>query len=151
MKTLISAVLTAGLLIAATAVLVASLLIAATAHGQTVNRPTTWVDNSLNETGFVVQKCPGNCAVAGTFTWTQINVTPLPANTTSYTITGAPANATTSYRVGAVGAGGTGWSNIFVDVLPGVTANPPSSFNLPPCKTLTEVLPATNPKTYLCS
>ena len=123
----------------------------AAVHSQTVNRPTTWTDNSNNETGFIVQKCPGNCSVAGTFTWTQVNAALLPINTTSYTIVGAPVNATTSYRVGATNAAGTNWSNIFVDVVPGVSPTAPTVFNMPPCKTLTEILPATVPKTYSCS
>ena len=122
------------------------LLIAATAYGQTVNRQATWTDNSSNEANFIVQKCNGNCSVAGTFTWTQIG-TPA-ANATSFLISNVPVNTTTSYRVGATNSGGTSWSNIFVDVIPGIPPTPPTVFNLPPCKILTLIPGTTN---YSCS
>ena len=114
------------------------------ANAQAVDRPAAWVDNSNNETGFIVQKCPGDCTKVGVFTWTPIAVTPI--NATSFLITGALPGSTTSYRVGATNAGGTSWSNILVDTLPSVG---PTSFTLPPCKTLTETAPGSG--LYQCS
>lgn len=105
---------------------------------QAIDRIAAWIDNSNNETNFVVQRCSGICTVSGA--WTEI--VRLGANVTGYTITGAQPNTTTSYRVGALNAAGTAYSAILVDVIP-LAPLPPTApvFTLPPCKTLTETAP----------
>jgi len=128
-------------------ILAAILLLAAPALA--VDRMASWTDLSNNETGFRVQKCPGNCSGTGTFTWTEITVTPI--NATSFLITGVAPGSTTSYRVGATNTAGTGWSSIVVDVVPLVPVPPtaPGVFTLPPCKVLTETAPGSG--LYQCS
>ncbi len=83
----------------------------------TVNNGTTdsvtlnWIDNSNNETNFLVQMSPNggtNWYLAAT----------LPANTTTYTQKGLPRLRTFLYRVGATNAAGTAWSNAVTVVTP---------------------------------
>lgn len=122
------------------------LLVASALPAQAIDRQAQWTDNSANETGFIVQRCPGICTAAST-AWTQITVTPV--NSTSFLITGALPGTTTSYRVGATNAIGTGWSPIVVDVLPIAGPSAPKVFTLPPCTTLTETAPGSG--LYQCS
>jgi len=126
-------------------IIVLTLLLAGAAHA--VDRQASWTDTSNNETGFIFQKCSGVCTAASTG-WAQIGAT-LPVNTTSFLITGMLPGSTTSYRVGATNAGGTGWSLIVVDVLPPIPPTSPGTFTLPPCKVLTETAPGSG--LYQCS
>jgi tripartite motif-containing protein 71 len=66
----------------------------------------SWNDTSINETGFLIERCQGeNC--------TQFaEVTQVAGNTTSFSDTGLAANMTYTYRVRAVNsAGNSGYSN----------------------------------------
>ena len=65
----------------------------------------SWNDNSADEASFVVQRSPDS-------SFTTVQSTTLPANTTSWSDTGLTANTTYWYRVKAVNAvGSSNWSN----------------------------------------
>ena len=76
----------------------------------------TWSDNAANETGFVIERCQG----AGCNNFAVL--TPVGANTTSYSNTGLAASTSYSYRVAATnGAGTSPYSNTASATTPGTT------------------------------
>ncbi len=75
----------------------------------------TWVDNAVNESGFLVQRCQGVCGAGGA--WTSINPL-LPANSTAYSETQSR-TFDWSYRVRATNAlGNSAFSNIVTVITP---------------------------------
>ena len=73
-----------------------------------------WSDNAANETGFVIERCQG----AGCNNFALL--TPVGANTTSYSNTGLTASTSYSYRVAATnGAGTSAYSNTASATTPG--------------------------------
>ncbi len=60
-----------------------------------------WKDNSVNETGFKIERRQGGCSASGA--WSQIATKP--ANTTTHTVSGLNPDTAYSYRVRAYDAG----------------------------------------------
>ena len=80
----------------------------------------TWSDNAANETGFVIERCQG----AGCSNFASL--TPVGANTTSYSNTGLTASTSYSYRVAATnGAGTSAYSNTASATTQGRSPPPP--------------------------
>lgn len=83
----------------------------------------TWDDNSVNETGYEIQRSPN-----GTSSWTTVTTTA--ANAESYSNTGLSSDTTYYYRVRAVGISGAGnsaFSNVDHDAtFPAVPTTPSS-------------------------
>jgi hypothetical protein len=65
----------------------------------------SWTDNSTNEEGFILDRRNSSTA-----SWTRVAT--LAANATSYSDTGAPADATVSYRVRAISDLNSAFSNV---------------------------------------
>jgi FtsP/CotA-like multicopper oxidase with cupredoxin domain len=85
----------------------------AVSSGKKANVTLTWADNSLDETGFTLER-----ATNATFT---VGLTPstIAANTTTVTQTGLYRGVTYFYRIRAFNLGGSsGWSNVFSVVTP---------------------------------
>lgn len=113
-------------------------LFALPAFGAT--RTLTFQDNADNETGFQVERCPGDCSATGV--WTVIGK--LAPNVTTYTTPDMAAGSKWSYRVGATGPAGTGYSTVLVWTEPGPTQAPTSiSFSCPSGMVLETVTTAT--------
>lgn len=128
------------------------LLIATNLEAQTTTRRASWTDNSTNETSFYIQQCPSIC-LATSLLWKTIGT--VPADQTFFVIPNVPVPSVNSYRVAAQNtAGSSPFTPIIIDDIiapPPTIPNVPSTFALPPCKVLTETVPSTTPKTYICS
>ncbi|HEY3308729.1 MAG TPA: DUF2341 domain-containing protein [Desulfuromonadaceae bacterium] len=72
----------------------------------------TWLDNTLSETGFQLERC-----LASSCTYSPVTANSIPANTTSFNDTGGCNNTAYNYRIKAVnsgklsGDGGGTWGN----------------------------------------
>lgn len=85
-----------------------------------------WSDNSVNETGFEIDRKIGNCSSPNA--WTQVAAKP--ANTVSHTISGLAPNTDYSFRIRAYNTGGNSpYSNCAV-AKTGLSGCPPSPSNL---------------------
>jgi hypothetical protein len=75
----------------------------------------SWIDNAINETSYLVQRCPGTCGTAGP--WSNVN--PLqPADTTAFSEV-QKKGTTWSYRVRATNPiGNSLFSNIATVIVP---------------------------------
>lgn len=93
--------------------LCALLLVAPVASaGQNV---LTWTDNSTNEANFNIERAPGSCVVAPTFT----ALATVGANVTTFTDTAVVEGSTYCYRVNASNtAGVSGYSNTVSRTVP---------------------------------
>jgi hypothetical protein len=70
----------------------------------------TWSDNSMNETGFAIERAPTPATATAPTTWTEI--ARVPANTTTYRDTGLPEGTLFWYRIRAFNtAGSSAYSN----------------------------------------
>ncbi len=79
-------------------------LAATTASATQIN--LTWQDNSTNEAGFNIERCPGTAAFCDANPANFVFVTSRGVNNTSYSDTGRAPNTTYSYRVRASNADG---------------------------------------------
>ena len=104
-----------------------------------VDRTLTWQDNSNNETGFIVQSCPGVCTNASV--WTQIAQTA--AGIATYKVLNVAPGSTTSYRILAYNLGGVSApSNIAVDIVP-ASPSGPTTVAIAPCSSIQATADAT--------
>lgn len=88
-----------------------------TSHIEYTSSTLVWEDNSVNETGFELERCiTDNCENTKT-------IIKLPANTKSYTDLNLSMNTSYQYRIRAInGDGNSGWSNMIVAVTPRIIA-----------------------------
>lgn len=85
-----------------------------------------WTDTSDNETGFKIERKPGNCA--STHTWAEIAAKG--ANTVTFTNKGLKANKTYAYRIRAYNDTGASAYSACVSAKTGLAGTPPAATGL---------------------
>ena len=88
----------------------------------------TWTDNSNNEDGFKVERCPGTASYCGANPGAFVQIATTGANVDYHGDTGLPAGTTYTYRVRAYnGSGNSAYSNSSTATTQSVTPAAPTS------------------------